>query len=122
VKFHFGMSAVALSLLVLPSSAFAQDAAAGEKLFQSRCTTCHAFDATKKPGPSLAHIVGAKAVGNDPAFKYSKALASSGLTWDEATLDKFLAAPGKLVPGTTMPISVPNPTERANILAYLKTK
>ncbi|MDB5365050.1 MAG: putative cytochrome c [Rhodospirillales bacterium] len=122
MKTHLGLSAIALSLLVLPSSVRAQDAAAGEKLFQSRCGTCHAFDATKKPGPSLAHIVGAKAVGNDPAFKYSKALASSGLTWDEATLDKYLAAPTKLVPGTSMPVSVPNPTERANIIAYLKTK
>jgi cytochrome c len=111
-----------LSLAALPSLAAAQDAAAGEKLFQSRCGTCHAFDASKKPGPSLAHVVGAKAGSNDAGFKYSKALASSGQTWDEATLDKYLAAPGKLVPGTSMMISVPNATERASILAYLKTK
>jgi cytochrome c len=113
---------VALSIVAIPALASAQDAAAGEKLFQSRCSTCHAFDAAKKPGPSLAHIVGAKAGANDASFKYSKALTSAGLTWDEATLDKYLTAPSKLVPGTSMAISVPNATERAGILAYLKTK
>lgn len=113
---------VALAIASFPSLASAQDAAAGEKLFQSRCATCHAFDATKKPGPGLAHLVGAKAGANDAAFKYSKALAASGLTWDDATLDEFLAAPSKKVPGTSMVIAVPNATERGNIVAFLKTK
>jgi cytochrome c len=121
MKSTFALGAVALSLFAGPA-AHAQDAAAGEKLFQSRCATCHAFDATKKPGPSLAHVVGAKAGANDAAFKYSPALVKSGLTWDEATLDKYLTAPGKLVPGTSMVIAVPNATERGNILAFLKTK
>ncbi|GIL39012.1 c-type cytochrome [Roseiterribacter gracilis] len=116
------LALVALSVLAVPSLAAAQDAAAGEKLFQTRCSTCHVFDAAKKPGPSLAHVVGAKAGSNDAAFKYSKALTNAGLTWDEATLGKYLEAPSKLVPGTSMAISVPNPTERASILAYLKTK
>jgi cytochrome c len=116
------LAAVALSASgFLANTARAQDAAAGEKLFQSRCASCHAFDTSKKPGPSLAHVFGAKAAV-EGGFKFSPALGKSGLTWDDATLDEYLAAPSKKVPGTTMPVGVPNPTDRANIIAYLKTK
>jgi cytochrome c len=45
----------------------------------------------------------------------------SGLVWSEATLDRFLAAPTKVVPGTTMGYAgVDDPRERADLVAYLK--
>jgi glucose/arabinose dehydrogenase len=54
-------------------------------------------------------------------FGYSGALRESQLTWDRATLDRFLAAPGQLVPGTTMPIAIPDDGERRAVLDYLAT-
>jgi cytochrome c2 len=41
--------------------------------------------------------------------------------WDDQTLDNFLAAPAKAVPGTTMMITVPSASDRADMIAYLKT-
>lgn len=46
-------------------------------------------------------------------------MKGSGLTWDAKTLDEFLAAPTKKVPGTKMPISVSDPAKRAAVIAYL---
>lgn len=65
-------------------------------------------------------MVGRKAAAN-PRFGYSKALRQSGLTWDPATLEAFLAAPSKLVPGTSMVIAVGNQGERQDLIGYLAT-
>ncbi len=53
--------------------------------------------------------------------RYSVAMKASRLVWDEAMLDRFLAAPRDVVPKTTMTTSVPNPEDRQNIIAYLKS-
>jgi glucose/arabinose dehydrogenase len=52
-------------------------------------------------------------------FGYSQAMRGADLTWDRATLDRFLAAPAKLVPGTTMPMAVPDEVERRAVLDFL---
>ena len=52
-------------------------------------------------GPSLHGIVG-KPAASVAGFTYSNALKASGLTWDAATLDAWLASPAKLVPGNKM--------------------
>jgi cytochrome c len=45
----------------------------------------------------------------------------SGIVWNERTLDRFLAAPTKVVPGTTMTYAgVPDAKERAALIQYLK--
>ena len=54
-------------------------------------------------------------------FPYSDALKSSRLTWDEQTLDKWLEDPEKLIPNNDMATRVPDATDRANIIAYLKS-
>src|SRR5215510_7547732 len=97
----------AVVLVTFGSSAVAQqDVADGQKAFESQCASCH----TVKPGvngfgPSLAGIVGRPA-GHVPGFNYSGGMASSGLVWDDATLDAFLADTTKKVPGTSMPVSI----------------
>ncbi|WP_287290985.1 c-type cytochrome [Mesorhizobium sp.] len=75
------------------------DAALGQRAFQ-RCSGCHSTADQKKAGPGLGGIVGRPA-GSMKGYRYSKALKSSGLVWDEATLDRFLAAPREVVPKTT---------------------
>jgi cytochrome c len=47
-------------------------------------------------------------------------MTASGMTWDEQTLDAFLTEPAKVLPGTTMAIRLPNPQDRADVIAYLK--
>ncbi|MBZ5602743.1 MAG: c-type cytochrome [Acidobacteriia bacterium] len=87
--------------------------------FTRRCSGCHALDVDKE-GPRLRGVVGRKA-GSVADFGYSQVLRESGIVWDEATLDKWLEDPQKLVPGNAMEFRVPNVDERAAIIAYLKS-
>jgi len=48
-------------------------------------------------------------------------MAGFAKRWDDETLDSFLAAPAKIVPGTMMTVVVPSALDRADIIAYLKT-
>lgn len=102
------------------SAAAAGDAARGEALYERRCTACHALD-VNRIGPLHRGVVGRRA-GAVPSFNYSPALARSGLVWTEPNLDRWLAGPPRLVPGTRMGLSVPSPTERADIIAYLRAQ
>jgi cytochrome c len=112
---------VALPALLLAGPALADgDVAAGEKLFV-KCKTCHTLEAGKnKVGPSLAGVFGRKA-GTAPDFKYSDAMANSGITWDEASLSEYIADPKGKVPGNKMVFpGVKKDEDRANLIAYLK--
>src|ERR1039458_7569343 len=72
-------------------------------------------------GPSLAGIVGRPA-GQVPNFHYSPANKNSGVTWDEATLDRYLTSPGTVVPHTIMTYGgLKDADRRANLIAYLAT-
>ena len=107
----------------LPATALAQPAP-GASLFASKCQICHSVAAKGAPAllaPNLRGVVGRKAAAG--AFpSYSAALKKSGLTWSKDTLDTFLAAPGKMVPGTRMVIAVPDAKQRADIIAWLATQ
>ena len=98
----------------------AGDPAAGENLYLDRCVTCHVPDGGGQ-GPPLKGLYGRKA-GSVPGFAYSAAVRDSGLTWTGPELDHFLAAPTKALPGTAMPISVPDARERADLIAFFATK
>ena len=96
------------------------DAAAGQKLF-AKCAACHSTAAGEnKIGPSLADVVGRKS-GTEPGYSYSAAMKSANITWDDASLDKFLTRPGGFVHGTKMFLSIPSSTDRQNVIAYLET-
>ena len=98
----------------------------GKTYFRQSCILCHAdsLDSGNAPvmkqGPSLVGIVGRRA-GSLANFHYTQALSDSGITWDAATLDHFLANPSAAVPGTLMPIMVANASDRLNLIAYLST-
>lgn len=104
-------------LLALAAATAVSAAPGGEALFQDRCAMCHSGDPMSQ-GPPLAGVVGRKA-GAAPGFAYSAALKNSGLVWTRASLDRFLADPGKAVPGTAMPVHVADPATRAAIIDYL---
>lgn len=88
----------------------------------AQCAACHSVEkGTHGVGPSLAGIFGTKA-GDVAGFAFSDAMKASGLTWDEKTLDTYLTAPMKVVPGTKMTYAgMADPAQRKAIIDYLKT-
>lgn len=118
VKSLAGMVATLLVLASAPVWAEG-DAAKGEKVYK-KCKTCHSLEAGKnKVGPHLNGVIG-RAAGSVEGFKYSKALAESGLVWDEATLDSYLAKPKELVPKTKMSFGLKKEADRQNVIAYIR--
>jgi cytochrome c len=104
----------------LHGAANAQDATAGKAVF-AQCASCHTIDGSSLVGPSLKGITG-RAAGALPEFRYSRAMKSSGKTWDDASLDAFIAAPQNVIPGNVMPFSgIADAKQRADLVAYLKT-
>src|SRR6185295_14708127 len=76
---------------------------AGQKSFVGKCIACHRIgpDAKNAVGPVLNGVVGRKS-GTVPDYAYSDANKKAMLTWDEATLQKYLKSPQAVVPGTKM--------------------
>lgn len=108
------------ALAVLPAAA-PPPSAAGAALYKQRCQTCHAVvpGPASMLGPNLAGIVGRPAAST--GFRYSPALQAAKVTWNRENLDRFLAAPTRMVPGTRMVISVADAGQRADLIQYLET-
>lgn len=87
------------------------------------CKTCHTANKDGKPGvgPNLWGVAGGKAA-QKAGFAYSDKLKAAGLTWDDATLDKWISGPMKLVPGTKMTFAgEADAAKRQEIITYLKS-
>ena len=88
----------------------------------ARCAVCHNAEkgAPTKVGPNLYGVFGRKA--GKSKFTYSDGLKKSGLVWNEAGLDKWIAGPMQVVPGTYMSFpGIKDAAKRAEIIAYLKS-
>jgi cytochrome c len=98
------------------------DAAKGEKVF-GQCKTCHVAEkGVNRVGPSLHGVIG-RTAGSIEGFKYSPANKNSGIVWSEEQLFTYLEAPQKTIKGTYMAFAgLKNPQDRADVIAYLKTK
>lgn len=107
-----------VALLLAAGSAAAGDATRGEQLYEQRCGACHGLDADRV-GPRHRGVFG-RAAGSVAGFAYSPALMRARMTWNETTLDAWLADPERLLPGQRMGYSVPEPGDRADIIAYLR--
>jgi len=107
-------------LLVSAAPVQAGDIKAGARVFK-KCKACHYVDREKnKTGPHLVSIIG-RAAGTLEGYKYSKAMKSSGIVWDEATLAAYLRAPKKYIKGTKMAFAgLRKETDITNVIAYLK--
>jgi cytochrome c len=113
---------VSLASISFASSAYAAgDADAGKKVF-SKCAVCHTAVAGKNGlGPSLFGVVG-RPSASVPGYNYSDAMKAANKTWDEATLTAYLTDPKAAIPGNKMAFAgLPNPDDRANVIAYLAT-
>jgi glucose/arabinose dehydrogenase len=103
--------------------AFGLDATAGKAIFRQRCSVCHTAEPNDNgggQGPSLIGVFGRAAAGA-PQFAYTQALRDSKLSWDAATLNRFLESPGGVVPGTSMALIVPDKADRDNLVAYFQS-
>src|SRR4051794_27692372 len=73
-----------------------------EIVFNDHCRQCHSFlKGDNRLGPTLYGVVSRKA-GSVAGFAYSDSVKNSGITWDEATLDKWITNPNAVIPGNNM--------------------
>jgi cytochrome c len=123
---QFALSLAAL--LAISPDAFGQDTAAksapadGQLTFNNVCRTCHTLkEGDNRLGPNLHNIIGRKA-GSVPNYNYSSAMKDAELTWDRATLDRFIADPDQVVRGNKMKPygGLTSAEERAKIIAFLQ--
>lgn len=90
----------------------------GAEIYNDKCGACHSLDANRI-GPKHRGVYG-RMSGAVPDFHYSDALKRLHVTWNAATLDRWLQNPTAMAPGTAMGFSLPSAEERADVIAYLK--
>ena len=108
-----------LTLASIPASA--QDAAAGEKLF-NQCRTCHQIGETAKNGvgPQLNGLFGRKA-GTVENYNYSAVYKTLDKVWDVENFTTYIKDPRGVTPGTKMVYpGMKDETQISNLVAYLK--
>jgi len=118
------MKSVLLAVIVsfgFLSAAQAQDAAAGEKIYNV-CRPCHQVGESAKNtvGPVLNGLFGRKS-GSVAGYNYTDANKNSGITWDEATFSEYIKDPRAKIPGTKMVFAgLKDETRIKDLIAFLK--
>jgi cytochrome c len=112
-----------LVLTALPYRTMAEpgDAARGERMYRA-CVACHSLEPNRNmTGPSLADMWNRKS-GSLASFpRYSPALKSAGIIWNDDTLDEWIKDPQHFIPGNTMTFpGMKDARQRADLLAFLK--
>ena len=90
------------------------------KVAFEQCAACHSLDGSgKDDGPTLKGVIGRKA-GSLEDFRYSAAMKRSDVTWDAATLDKYITDPQAFIPGNRMAFcGMTDQSQRDDLIAYL---
>jgi cytochrome c len=94
----------------------------GKVAFNNSCRTCHSLKAgDNRLGPSLHGIIGAKA-GQSAGYAYSQSLRQSGVTWNEATLERWIENPEAVIPNNNMKpyTGLADAAVRKKIVEFLK--
>ena len=93
-------------------------------LSRSRCAlSCHSFgtDEPDLEGPPLRGVVG-RAVASVADYEYSDALREKGGQWNRERLDRWIAGPQAVTPGTKMTLGgVRSAADRKVVLDFLET-
>ena len=90
----------------------------GRQLFAVRCAVCHDLE-RNKTGPLLGNVVDRRA-GSALDYTYSPGLANAEFVWSADNLDKWLTNPKGFIAGARMPVRVPDPKDRRDLIAYLQ--
>jgi len=108
--------------LVVGASALARaaDPDKGKAVFE-QCAACHSLDGGgDTDGPTLKGLIGRKA-GSLEDYRYSAAMKRSDVTWDAATLDKYVTDPQAFIPGNRMAFAgIGDKAQRDDLIAYLQ--
>jgi cytochrome c len=117
------IAVAALIFAVAPSRANAEprNARNGERMFRA-CIACHSLEPNRNmTGPSLSELWNRKS-GSLPSFpRYSPALKSAGIIWNDDTLDDWIKDPQHFIPGNTMTFpGITDARQREDLLAFLK--
>jgi cytochrome c len=123
VKRVLTFATVFISATSIAGSAVAQPANAdrGQRVFAA-CAPCHSLLPDKNmTGPSLADLWNRQA-GKLPSFmRYSPALKSSGIIWNETSLDPWIGDPQAFIPENHMTFrGIKDARARADLIAFLK--
>ena len=96
----------------------------GGRLF-GQCAACHTIGpgAGDRNGPNLFGVMNKPVASNSPRYGYTAALSALGGTWTPEAMDRWLADPAKVAPGTRMQFSgLADPLDRADVIAYLQSQ
>jgi cytochrome c len=114
---------VILAAIASQTAVLAQDgdASRGRQVFRA-CAACHSLEPGRNmTGPNLAGLWGRRAGGLESFERYSDALKSSGIIWEDRSLDGWLADPDRMVPDNDMPFNgIKDARVRGDLLAFLK--
>src|SRR6516165_8688946 len=111
-----------LTLLFGAYSAFSEgNATRGQRVFGA-CAACHSLQPDQSmTGPSLAGLWNRRAGSLASFGRYSAALQSANIVWNDKTLDDWVTDPQHLVPGNEMTFAgIKDAQQRADLLAFLK--
>jgi cytochrome c len=114
---------VLIGVIAAVGSAWADgDANLGGAVFARACVPCHALKPDQNmTGPSLAGLWGRKAGGLQSFSRYSPALKSANVVWDDGSLNIWLRNPAQFIPDNRMTFrGIPDSESRADVIAYLK--
>lgn len=112
---------IAARIAALPAPYNTGDYDKGRRVF-AQCRSCHTVGAGEpnRVGPHLHGVFG-RAAGSVEDFKtYSKGLKESGITWDAATIDKWVTNPRDVVPVNNMIFpGIRKEEDRHDLIAFL---
>lgn len=113
--------ALGVSTAVSPTLAADGNSTRGQRVFNA-CAACHSLQPDQNmTGPSLAALWNRKAGSVASFSRYSPALKSANIVWNDKTLDDWITDPQHLVPGNQMTFpGVKDARQRADLLAFLK--
>jgi cytochrome c len=113
-----------VGLLTFIGTAHVLAAEEAQVAFNTHCRTCHSTkEGDNRLGPSLHNIYGSKAGASAGYSNYSQGLTSSGITWDEANLNKFIENPDQVVSSNNMKPykGIGDEAVRKQIIEFLKS-
>jgi cytochrome c len=112
-----------MAALVISSQGFAAEGnpTRGQRVFGA-CAACHSLQPDQNmTGPSLANVRNRKAGSVSSFSRYSSALKSANVVWNDKALDEWIKDPQQLVSNNEMTFAgIKEAQPRADLLAFLK--